>query len=675
MATKEERAAKRAAQAEKDRLMDEKLQRDYYDPDKRKRRRRNVRIGFCITLAILLVTSIVNWGVVSGWGNVQIERVNFSGNDGAHFSGLVYRPQNATDKTPAPAIIMLHGNAGNARNHESWAVEFSRRGFVVVVPDLYGAGDSQGYFDGTPTPSKKNAGATQPRALLEESRQFYNYMVNLPYVDTDSIIVSGHSMGASAACIIGAENHVKGILAASGTGQFFVTESSDPALAELWGNYGGNIAYVYGSVERWDTPENIAKSSSEMLGFLQQRLGDRAPDQLEIGKIYGSFEEGDGLVVALDQRIHEAAFVDPHTIGHLIEYGQDMIGDEVPNYLDPNNQVWMYKDYIGLFGIFAFAAFLFALALLLIEEVPVFAAVRRPLARNVGFRGAGLVIASLVGLLVPYLVMKTDAFGIVGGEMAYNLWSTGFNLGYANMGFGVIIGLTIVCVLGTILFLATEKKKKGLTLSDFGMTPANYDASASASAKAKSVVGMILRTLLLAAVVIGAGFAYTQLQSTVLGTDFYAWFFGVKDIPLDKIPSYLPYLGVFILAFVVLSIDMNVIRRLPSTGNETKDLIIAMAVNLVIGATVVIIVVAVKWYLQTMGDPADTNWLWSMGLDTQRIWGLPVGMGVATLGSTFIYKKTGNIWLCALLVGTLACLMGVLYGGARFHYLTYFYSA
>lgn len=47
-----------------------------------------------------------------------------------------------------------------------------------------------------------------------------------------------------------------------------------------------------------------------------------------------------------------------------------------------------------------------------------------------------------------------------------------------------------------------------------------------------------------------------------------------------------------------------------------------------------------------------------MGLDTQRIWGLPVGMTVATAGSTFIYKKTGNIWLCALLVGTIACIMG-----------------
>ena len=165
-----------------------------------------------------------------------------------------------------------------------------------------------------------------------------------------------------------------------------------------------------------------------------------------------------------------------------------------------------------------------------------------------------------------------------------------------------------------------------------------------------------------------------QAQLTITGTDFYAWFFGVKDLPVDKIGSYLPYLAVFLIAFVFLSFDMNIIRRLPSTGNETKDLFIAMAVNLVLGIAAVVAIVAVKWWLQSIGSPADTGLIWNMALDTQRIWGMPVGMTVAVLGSTFIYKKTGNIWLCALLVGTIACIMGVLYGQTRFHYLTFFYS-
>lgn len=662
------REAKRRARAERDRHMDEKLLADFRDPEKRKKRRRNVRIGFCVTLAILLVASLINWGVVSSWGKVSIQRINLSGNDGATTSALVYRPANATDKTPAPTLICFHGNAGNARNHESWAMEFARRGFVVVSPDLYGSGDSLGYFDGSITSGNGTfPGAQTARSLLDEADIIYQYVLSLPYVDDSNVVTAGHSMGASAAELMGAKYSAKAIIGAS---PVTVPTVNDSPEMQDWSNYQGNYIELVGIAEL-----STGMHLQEPLAVLQTRPGYEDVTEVEPGKLYGSFDEGNAFIyVEEPYRIHEAAFVSTTTIGNLLKYAQEAVGDAVPNYIDSNDQVWPLKDYTGLFGIFAFAAFLFAFALLLIEEVPASAAVRRPLARNIGFRGTGLVIVSLIALLVPYLVIKTDAFGIVGGRSYTNLYSAGFNLGFSNMGFGVVIGLAIVCAIGLIVFIATERKKKGLKLADFGMAPYGYEELQTRGQRVRSVIGMILRSLAVATITIAVGWALLQLQVNVLGTDFYAWFFGVKDIPMQKIPYYLNYLGVFILCFIVLSIDMNVIRRLPTTGNETKDLVIAMAVNIALGIAMVIIIVAVKWHLQSIASPADTNWLWDMGLDTQRIWGLPVGMTVATAGSTFIYKKTGNLWLCALLVGTVACLMGVLYGSTRFHYLTFFYG-
>ena len=663
---------RRAAQAEKDRLMDEKLLKDFNDPEKKKRRRRNVRIGWCITLAILLIASVVNWGIISSWGKVDITRVTIPGDDGAKYSGLVYRPDNATDENPAPAIIMFHGNAGNARNHESWAVEFARRGFVVVVPDLYGAGDSEGYFDGTL--NKEDfilAGDGDQRALTDQADFFYRYMLQLPFVDDENIISSGHSMGNNAACGLGGKYDAKAILGAS-PGRYITEEFEN---YKHWAEYDGVIVTLTGDVElgkteeaRWDTTQQRA------LPVLHHYADYQDATEVQLNTEYGSIADGSGFIfISEPERIHEAAFVSTTTVGNLLKYGQEAIGDAVPNYIDANDQVWPIKDYTGLFGIFAWAAFAFATALLLIEEVPAFAAVKRPLARNVGFRGTALAIASLIGLLVPYLVIKTDAFGIVGGRIAYNLYSAGFNLGYSNMGFGIIIGLTIVCILGFIVFMLTERKKKGITADTLGLTPYNYSEKASRGDRMKAIAAMIVKSALVAAIAVAVGFVYMQLQLTLTGTDFYAWFFGVKDLPVDKIGSYLPYLAVFLVAFVFLSFDMNIIRRLPTTGNETKDLLIAMAVNLVIGIAMVIVIVAVKWWLQSMGSAADTGLIWNMALDTQRIWGMPVGMTVAVLGSTFVYKKTGNIWLCALLVGTVACIMGVLYGQTRFHYLTFVY--
>ena len=659
--TKKEKAI---AQAERDRAMDEKLSAEFSDPQKRARRRRNVRRGWCITLALLLLVSAINWGVITGMGNISIDRIKLSGNDGAEFSGLVYRPQNATDATPAPTIIMFHGNAGNARNHESQAMEFARRGFVVVTPDLYGSGDSQGYFDGTIT-DKSFGAATSPRGLLDEADLFFQYAYTLPYVDTNNIIASGHSMGCNAATMLGAKYGAQTVILES---PVILLRGENNPYAEEWSNYRGNYVSLVGDVEVGG-PMPI----QDPLPILHNVPGCENVTEVEEGKVYGSFEEGNGFVYIVEnQRIHEAAFVNSQTIGNMLKYGQLVVGDAVPNYIDSSDQVWMYKDYIGLLGIFVWVAFVMATALLAIEEIPAFASVRRPLARNVGFRGKSLVVATIVGLLVPYLVIKTDAFGIVGGGKYVHLWACGFNLGFSNMGFGVVIGLALVCVIGSLVFILSERKKKALKPCDFGITPVGYSEKSTTGEKAKAIAGMVGKSTLVAALAVGVGFAYMQLQSSVLGTDFYAWFFGVKDLPLVKIPYYINYLVVFILCFVVLSIDMNIIRRLPTTGSETKDLIIAMAVNVVVGIAMVILIVVVKWHLQSIGSPADTNWLWGMGLDTQRIWGLPVGMTVATAASTFIYKKTGNLWLCALLVGTVACLMGILYGSTRFHYLTYF---
>ena len=674
------------ASRERDAAFDRKAHDAFFDPVRKRVHRRNVRIGFVVTLAILVIATVLNWGVITGWGNVDIDRIKLSGDDGAEFSGLVYRPANATDATPAPAVIMFHGNAGNARNHESWAMEFARRGYVVLVPDLYGSGDSEAYFTGylpnVAGPESMGA-ATGEDSLFKEADMFYRYLLTIPYVDTDNILSTGHSMGGVPAFAMGSRYGAKGIIVAAGTSAWnFANRSLDNATEldrpylEAWKSYTGNTVVLMGDVEHSKTldPAEMDKSiQTKGLPTLQKYPGYEDAQRLEPDTEYGSFADGHGYEFVVEpNRIHEAAFVSTTTVGNLLKYGQEFV-DYVPNPISWQDQVWPIKDYLGLFGTLAFAAFLCALALLLIEEVPVFEGVKRPLPRNVGARGVGLVVGSLVALLVPYLVIKTDGLGIVGGAQGYNLWQAGFHINYSNLGFGVVIGLAICCCVGTAVFLLVNRKMhRRITLTDLGMTPTGYDTGQPAGVRARSVIAMVLRTALLSAVVLAVGWAYLQFMLEVCGTDFYCWFFGVKEIPISKVVYYLPYLGVFIAAFIVLSLDMNVIRRLPSTGSETKDTIIAMAVNLVLAVTVIIIIVAVKWYFQSMGNPADKSWLWNMGLDTQRIWGLPLGMAVAVLSSTFLYKKTGNIWLCALLVGSIACLMGVLYGATRFHYLTFF---
>ncbi|MBO4861670.1 MAG: hypothetical protein J5535_02085, partial [Firmicutes bacterium] len=154
-------------------------------------------------------------------------------------------------------------------------------------------------------------------------------------------------------------------------------------------------------------------------------------------------------------------------------------------------------------------------------------------------------------------------------------------------------------------------------------------------------------------------------QETITGTDFYAWFFGFKSIPLFKIPYFLPYICIWVPCFVLSNLGNNIKRRLPSTGVEWKDTLRAIVVNVILAEFTLVLNIAHKSHYQSLGSAADTSFLLTCNSDTQRLWGMPAGMAVGVGGSTYLFRKTGNLWLSAILMGTVACLTCVLFGQLR----------
>ena len=100
------------------------------------------------SLAILGVVLILAGGLLAHFtqtaGGIRIEDVRFQGAKGNTMSALLYIPPNATPQIPAPGILAVHGYINSRETQDGFAIEFARRGYVVLALDQTGHGYSDG---------------------------------------------------------------------------------------------------------------------------------------------------------------------------------------------------------------------------------------------------------------------------------------------------------------------------------------------------------------------------------------------------------------------------------------------------------------------------------------------------------------------------------------------------
>ena len=112
-------------------------------------------------------------------GSVRVESVRFPSADGKRLSALLYTPDGVDVEHKAPGILAVHGYINSRETQSGFAIEFARRGYVVLALDQSGHGLSR-------PPAFAN-GFGGPDAL--------RYLRALDTVDIDNIGLEGHSMG------------------------------------------------------------------------------------------------------------------------------------------------------------------------------------------------------------------------------------------------------------------------------------------------------------------------------------------------------------------------------------------------------------------------------------------------------------------------------------------------
>ncbi len=285
--------------------------------------------------AILILAGSLTAHFIQTSGGVRIQDVRFTGTNGMQMSALLYVPANATAKTPAPGILAVHGYINSRETQDGFAIEFARRGYVVLALDQTGHGYS--------APPAFANGFGGPDGL--------KYLRSLDIVDKDNVGLEGHSMGGwtvLAAAALFPNDYKAMVLEGSSTGAPFAAEGTP--------QYPRNLALVFSKYDEfsqlmWGVPkaQNVTESKK-----LWKVFGVAEP--VQPGKLYGATENGTARVLYVPAVTHPMDHISPQAIGYSLDWFQRNLKGGTPRPAD--QQVWYWKEVGTLVALFGFVALL-----------------------------------------------------------------------------------------------------------------------------------------------------------------------------------------------------------------------------------------------------------------------------------------------------------------------------
>ena len=468
-----------------------------------------------ISIILMLGGSLLGSWINTGAGAATVTEVKIQGTSGYYLSAYLYTPKSATAQSPAPGILMFHG-LNNQKNYmANTALEFARRGYVVLSADMTGHGFSNGAVN------ENSCGG--PDAL--------NYFKSLSVVDKNNIGLIGMSQGGFCPVTAAAQTDPDGY------SSIFYMESEctlpgNPDLSPCDGlkNVAFNIGLIteLGGMVLVDTGANVAVSP-----VVQPVFG--TTDPIKVGQVYGSIEDGSARILYQPWEDHAGSTDSPEAIGNAIEWMQKTLqgGSSLPS----SNQIWPWK-LLGTGAALAGAMiFLFPMGALLLQT-----SFFKPLVQKVpeykGLKGVGWWIGALITTsLGPILYLTVFQGGFFGGWITANtIWPQNFTNIY--MLWSVIVGLISIALIFFNHFVFT--KKQGATADNYGLTTDGKGME----------WGNVGKSLLLAVTILLPVYLLLAYINGVLKVDFRAWVLSLMPMSAPRFSAFLGYLAPFAVFFM-----------------------------------------------------------------------------------------------------------------------------
>ncbi len=549
-----------------------------------------------------------SWCIQTDGGKIKIKDVRFVGDDGKINAALLYIPPGVSAKTPAPGIIATHGYINSRETQDGFAIEFARRGYVVLAPDQRGHA-----FSDPPSFARGFGG-----------EDTIKYIRSLAFVDKDNIGLEGHSMGGWAS--------LKAAAAVPDGYRSMVLEGSSPGTygtAEGTPTFPRNVMLVYSLYDEFSTlmwktpvPADVVKGDK-----MKKLFG--TTDTIQRGKLYGSIQDGTARILYSPPIIHPRDHISREAIGYSISWFEQTLkgGKPVP----VSDQVWYWKEIGTLIAMIGMVLLLFPLGGLFLRT-RFFSELSEPTPQKHTTSGPGWWIGAILTVLIPLPLLYWTVMTYVkpGALKPSALWSQ-------NNTTIISYWALAVAAVSLVLFLLWHfllNKKRGATFVSYGLTW-----------KDKGLAWMkIWKSILLSILVIGIAYLTLLFSEGFFQSDYRFWVFAIHPLTALQFGIFLGYLIWFVIYFLVISLVLFGELRLGGAGEPKMWQ--EMLVNVFLMITGYIIFEAVVYGPLFSGGPLNfaAGGLWPIIVFQF----FPI-FAIAACVMTYYFRKTGHIYTGAFI--------------------------
>ena len=366
-----------------------------------KKRKLGIVFFFLLSLALIVFGAFGANMINTNFYDTTISSFQIPTDDGQWITGSVFKPKSATSSNPAPVVIFCPGFQRTKESHYDIALEIARRGMVCYILDPYNQGDSSATFNTSASSAEGGAYGVIP---------LVNYLYdtdNINYINKESIHLVGHSAGGNSTMTAGVyfsnlaggvfENckiksiyisgYIRNIIDVEYTldadGNYVTDENGIYQFEDIgWdsskvSSLAVNVGFGYckddegawqninftGDITRVDSIESLALITSGGVHTELRKTG------LEEGKVYGQPIDGTMKVGYQEHSLHGVQPFDVTATSHILYYLDYVTMVNSP--VNPNNQIWMWKQLFQL--IMCVGLFMLIMPLcVLITKIPFF---------------------------------------------------------------------------------------------------------------------------------------------------------------------------------------------------------------------------------------------------------------------------------------------------------------